>query len=201
MSESGSTIWLPLRGSLDNKQTVSRISFLLLLLLFFCGRVLFAQTVFVKPDEALRLVFHDSKEVVTESRTLSFEQKSGVEKKLGDKISKDTWKFFVAKTGDRVDGYALIDNEVGKTEPITFLTALTPDGRVKSVEILVYREPHGSEVSEKRFLKQYEKKSASDPLTVGQDITNMSGATLSSRGVTRGVKRDVLIWEAVYGKK
>ena len=171
----------------------------ILLLCFFVSSAQ-AQTIYIKPAEALKIIFQDSREIVSEKKSLTLEQKLKIEKKLGVHLSKDIWNFYVAKSGNKVDGYALIDHEVGKTEPITFLTAMTPQGVVKDVEILIYREPIGSEVHEKRFLKQYQGKGVSDPLRVGQDIKNISGATISARSVSLGVKRAVILWNMFYGK-
>lgn len=142
-------------------------------------------TVYLTASQALKLLFADSSEVVLEKKS----------------ANQKTWNFYIAKTGGKIDGYALIDNEIGKTEPITFITAITPDGHVKAVEIMVYRESHGGAVKEKGFVKQYKGKSAANPVRVGQDIKNVTGATLSSRAVTRGVKRALTLWENFYGKK
>ena len=79
------------------------------------------------------------------------------------------------------------------------MTFINPQGQVEAVEIIVYREPQGSEVSQKKFLKQYQGKSHASLLRVGQDIQNMSGATISSQSVTRGVKRDLALWKVFYG--
>ncbi len=159
-----------------------------------------AQTVYLKPAEVLKIIFRDSKEIISEDKLLTPEQRGSVERKMGKKLSKDTWKFFIARSDGHVDGYALIDHEIGKTEPITFLTAITQDGKVKEVEILVYREPIGSEVHEEKYLKQYKGKKISDPVRVGQDIANISGATMSARAVSNGVKRALLIWDVLYGR-
>lgn len=159
-----------------------------------------AQTVYLKPAEALKLIFSTSSEIILEKKTTSADQKQRIEKILGYPLEKDSWNFYIAKTGNTMDGYALIDNEIGKTEPITFLTAINPKGQVKAVEILVYRESHGSEVHEKPFMKQYAGKSSTDPIRVGQDIKNMTGATLSARAVSKGVKRNLALWNLFYGK-
>lgn len=161
----------------------------------------FAQTIYLKPSEALKTIFHSSKEIIPDKKELTPEQKQEAEKRLGAKLSKTTWDFYLAKSGGKIDGYALIDHEIGKTEPITFLTAVTPQGEVKEVEILVYREPFGSEVHEERFVKQYQGKKLTDPLRVGQDIRNISGATMSARSVSLGVKRALVLWNLFYGKK
>lgn len=162
---------------------------------------LWAETIYMKPTEALKTIFNSSQEVITEKKQLSIDQKASLKKLLGYEPVREEWSFYVAKTNNKVDGYALIDNEIGKTEPITFLTAMTPTGTIKAVEILVYRETHGSEVHQKPFLKQYETKQLSDPIRVGQDIKNITGATLSSRAISTGVKRDVAIWNIFYGTK
>ncbi len=158
-----------------------------------------AQTVYLKPAEALKQIFHDSETVSVDKKSLTADQKTCVQKKLGSAPSKTDWAFQVARTKGSIDGYALIDNEPGKEEPITFLTAITSQGAVKEVEVLVYREPYGSEVHEPKYLKQYQGKKTGDPVRVGQDITNMSGATISSRSVATGVKRALALWSCVYG--
>jgi hypothetical protein len=134
-------------------------------------------------------------------KELTEEDRKGLEKKGKIRIEKSSWNFFVAKTGRRVDGYALMDHEVGKTEPITVLTALNPEGKVREVEILVYREPVGSEVHEEVFLRQFKHKTGTDPIRVGDDIRNISGATMSARAVSRAVKRALVLWGHFYGRQ
>jgi hypothetical protein len=68
---------------------------------------------------------------------------------------------------------------------------LDPGGRVKRVEILQYRESFGGEVREASWLGQFVGKGSGSALKVGQDIRNISGATLSSLHVTEGVKKIV----------
>lgn len=158
------------------------------------------ETVYLSPAEAFKVIFHDSKEVVSEKKSLTAEQKKTAESRLGTTLEKETWNFFIAKSDGRVDGFAVVDHEIGKTEPITFLTAITPDGQVKAVEVLVFREPIGGEIHDERFLRQYKGKRPGDPIRIGQDIKNISGATMSSRAVSRGVKRDLILWGLFYGK-
>lgn len=171
----------------------------LLIFAFFTATVCLAETVYLTPQEALKRAFQGSQEVVSEKKTLSPEQKKRIEKATGITVAKDQWTFYLGKSGSKVDGYALIDNEIGKTEPITFLTTLSPKGEVQSVEILVYREPIGSEIKSENFRRQFVGKKEADPIRIGQDIKNITGATLSSRAVSVGVKRAVLLWREFYG--
>jgi Na+-translocating ferredoxin:NAD+ oxidoreductase RnfG subunit len=171
-------------------------------ILFLVSVCAWAQTtVYLTPAEALKVLFADSKEVVSEKKRLSAAQKKILEKEIGSKIAKDDWTFFVARSGRKIDGYAVIDHEIGKSEPITFITAISPKGVIGAVEVLVYRESHGAEVREKAFVRQFSGKDASDPLRVGQDIRNISGATLSARALALGAKRAVALWEVFYGDR
>ena len=171
---------------------MKNLPFLFVLLLI--PGILYAQAVFITPEEAFRVIFPGAV-MVPDKKSLSDEQKKGL------KVSKKDWDFKIAKAGGKIIGYALIDNEIGKTEPITFLTAITPQGTVKEVEILIYREAYGGAVHAKGFLNQYQGKTVQDPLQLGKDIQNITGATLSSRAVTRGVKRAIALWELFYDKK
>lgn len=177
-----------------------RNGFLLIITLFSSATVCLAETVYLTPQQALKRTFQGSQEVVSEKKTLLLEQKKRIEKATGITVAKDQWTFYLGKSGAKVDGYALIDNEIGKTEPITFMTTLSPQGEVRSVEILVYREPIGGEVKSDAFRKQFVGKKDVDPIRIGQDIKNITGATLSSRAVSVGVKRAVLLWKEFYGK-
>lgn len=159
-----------------------------------------ATTVYLTPTEALQLIFKDSREIIAEKKMLESAQKTRIEKKLGYKLAKDTWTFFVAKTGAHVDGFAIMDNEVGKVAPITFMLAINPSGSIRALEILVYRESHGAEIKEQKFRKQFVGKTADDPLMLKNDIKHISGATLSSRAMTVGAARGLVLWNAFYGK-
>ena len=159
-----------------------------------------AETIYFKPEEALKLAFRGSDEVIMEKKSLSPEQKKKAELSTGSILEKREWNVYVGRTAGGVDGYAIIDHEIGKMDPITFMTVISPRGEVRSVEILVYRESQGDEVHETKFLKQFEKKTLSSPLMPGQDIKNISGATLSVRAVTIGVRRSLAVWDAVYGR-
>jgi hypothetical protein len=86
-------------------------------------------------------------------------------------------------------GLFVVNRVVGKHEFITMAVGINPNGTVKQIEIMDYKESYGSEVREASWRAQFVGKSASSPLQLGQDITNISGATLSSKHVTDGVKR------------
>jgi Na+-translocating ferredoxin:NAD+ oxidoreductase RnfG subunit len=103
-----------------------------------------------------------------------------------EQIQPRIWK---ALAGERLIGYFFLDHVIGKHLYIDYSVALGADGRVRRVEILTYRESYGYEVANAGWLSQFAGKDSSSALSVGQDIRNISGATLSSHHVTEGVKR------------
>ncbi len=156
-------------------------------------------TVFLQPADALKLIFKDSKEVHKADHQLSAEQAKAFQSQAGYPPPKASYSFYLGKSGDHIDGYALIDEQVGKVLPITFITLISPTGKVESVEIMVYRESRGGEVKNRRFLNQFVGKQSNDSLKLYGDIVNISGATLSSRALAVGVKRALVLWKVIYG--
>ena len=102
-----------------------------------------------------------------------------------------------ARQGDAVLGRVLVDSVVGKFEQIDYAVALDANGKVLAVEILAYREGHGGEVRMPGWRNQFLGKTAADPLRIGADISNISGATLSCTHVTDGVHR-LVAWAAMH---
>lgn len=86
-------------------------------------------------------------------------------------------------------GWFIVDEVVGKHEMITYALGINPDGSIKQVEILEYRESYGFEVADAVWRQQFVGKKINAPLKLNQDIQNISGATLSSKHLTDGVKR------------
>jgi FMN-binding protein len=94
-------------------------------------------------------------------------------------------------------GYFYYDHVVGKHLLIDYTVAIGPDGRVRRVDILNYRESYGGEVHDANWLAQFVGKSNQNEVRVNADIRNISGATLSSTHLAEGVKK-VLAYHASH---
>lgn len=86
-------------------------------------------------------------------------------------------------------GYCFILNEIGKEMPITFFVCLNSDSSVRFIDVIRYRETRGGEIRSKLFLKQFIGKNPSDSISVGRDIRNIRGATLSAWATSRAVRK------------
>jgi len=106
-----------------------------------------------------------------------------------DSILLDSVEVLRVAKGGTLLGFAEVRNVKGKERPITYLVAVDSAGATRDVDILVYRESRGGEVANDAWRKQFRGKTAADPLQVGKDIRNISGATISSNSVTRSVRQ------------
>jgi len=104
-------------------------------------------------------------------------------------------RIFRVRQGERELGWFIVDEAIGKVELITYALALDAHGVVKGLEIMAYRETHGDGVRLSAWRAQFTGKRSSDPVRLDADIRNISGATLSCRHVTEGVRRLLLLYE------
>jgi len=105
-------------------------------------------------------------------------------------------RIFEVHAGNARQGWLIVDQVIGKSEVINYALALDVHGAVISVEVLDYRESHGGEIRLAPWRRQFAGKTAADPVTLNQDIKNISGATLSCRHLTEGVQRLLKLYNA-----
>ena len=86
-------------------------------------------------------------------------------------------------------GWFIVDEVIGKHEFITYAIGLTSNGAVHGLEIMDYRESYGGQVRDPKWRAQFVGKTRANPLVLDRDIKNISGATLSSRHLTDGVRQ------------
>jgi hypothetical protein len=98
-------------------------------------------------------------------------------------------------------GWFIVDAVLGKHELITYAVGLGADGSVRGVEILEYLESYGYQIRDAAWRRQFAGKTARDPLKLDQDIRNISGATLSCRHVTDGIKHLLGFYEAALKQR
>jgi len=156
--------------------------------------------VFLTEEEAVKLMFPKSERIKKELLRVSTDKKMMIEERIGWKFPEDAFEVYIGETGTQVDGYALVQNTIGKHKPMTYMVGVDAHGRVSNVELLVFREARGSEVRTKRFNAQYEGKTASDPVRINKDIINISGATMSVRSMSAGIKRVLVLVDEFYLK-
>ena len=156
--------------------------------------------VFMTEEDAVKIMLAKSERIRKEVIRLSQEKKDAIEQRIGWKFPEESFELYIGETGDRIDGYAMVHNTIGKHKHMTYMVGVDNRGACKDVELLVFREAKGSEVRRKRFNAQYEGKTVSDPIRINKDIINITGATMSVRSISAGVKRVLVLVDEFYLK-
>jgi Na+-translocating ferredoxin:NAD+ oxidoreductase RnfG subunit len=147
---------------------------------------------YLSAEQAAKLMFPDAdafeaRDVTLDAATLQQLDAQGI------KARSAHWSARVAKHAGTTLGFVVTDAVIGKVELIDYAVGIALDGSVKQIEILSYRESHGFEVRLPAWRKQFVGKGAASAIKVGEDIANISGATLSCTHVTDGVRRIVAV--------
>src|SRR6185369_10545846 len=90
-------------------------------------------------EAALRLSYGEACQFLPRPVTLTAAEAATLEQKLGSRLLNRFCDWVEVRCGKQTAGYALIDEEMGKHQPITFLVAMDVQGRIKRMEVLVYR--------------------------------------------------------------
>lgn len=104
--------------------------------------------------------------------------------------------FKASKDGELV-GYAIQVLPRGFGGPIRLIVGVDVKGKVIGVQVVEHLETPGlgGEIEKDYFKGQFKGKTSQDALKVGEDIEAITGATISSRGVTEGVKTALMVYK------
>ena len=90
--------------------------------------------------------------------------------------------YFVSKEKDTM-GCIVLAKAFGKYDNFDFMISYDQNAVIKDIEVLVYREDFGFEISSKRWLRQFIGLGRED-IVFHDDVQAISGATLSCRSIT-----------------
>jgi len=153
---------------------------------------------YLSAEQAARLIFPDADRFETQDITLDAAQLRRLDE-AGVRARSARWQLRAARRQERLLGWVVVDEVIGKFELITYAVGIADDGAIRQVEILSYRESHGSEIRLPAWRRQFVGKKPGDALELGDGIANISGATLSCRHVTDGVRRIARLVQLLRG--
>lgn len=155
---------------------------------------------YLSAEQARKLIYPQAEQFDTQSSLLDLALMQRVHASASSALASGTFTYALARKGGSALGAVVIDEVIGKFEKITYAVGVDADGTVRQVEILSYRESHGAEVRLPAWRRQFGGKTAQSALSLGDDIANISGATLSCTHITEGVRRIVTVIEALRQK-
>jgi electron transport complex protein RnfG len=148
-------------------------------------------------EQARTLIFPLADEYVAKPLQLTPEQMQEIDKLSGVPGRTSQQQVWQAISKGKMIGWFFVDQVIGKHELITYALGINADGSVRQFQIVEYLEAYGYQVRELKWRDQFVGKTAESPLLVGTDVGNISGATLSVRHITDGIKRLLFLHQSV----
>ncbi len=151
-----------------------------------------AQT-YLREADAPRVIFPGSTAATRKVLDLDDPELVAVSRALGRKVEMRSYPYLEVRNDQGLVGVIFILDVVGQSLPIEFAIGVTPEGALKDVEVMVYREPQGEAIEEARFRRQFVGKHLTDPIAIGKDIDAISGATISAHAATYAARKGLAL--------
>lgn len=108
-------------------------------------------------------------------------------KKLSFQLENDV--LFKIDVDSKTSAYLLLAQGRGKMNLYDYMIVYQLDLSILKVKLLVYREEYGGEIGSDRWLKQFIGKADPNKMKFGDDIQNISGATISAQSINENIKK------------
>ena len=171
-----------------------------IVLIILISNLQFAGELTDKSNEFLSIFFKDYGIVKIESEKFVIPQnfKNKIENKFKQKFYTDFLFLYRIKLDNKILSYAILDNVIGKVQPITFLVICDSLFNISEVQIIKYREEHGGEIQNDNWRKQFIGKNPNEELVLGSNIDGISGATISVKSIIKGVNKTVFLLKELF---
>jgi len=125
--------------------------------------------------------------------------KSKIQNQVKQKFYRDQIYYWTIEFENKTH-YALMDNTIGKTMPITFLIIFNENQEVIHSKIIKYREAYGGEIGGEKWLAQFIGMKKDSLYKDGKEIDGITGATLSVKSFTKGIGKLSLLLPYIIDK-
>lgn len=146
--------------------------------------------VFLTQDEALRLAFPEPATIQRRTAFLDEDRLAAARRLAGDDVEVDqsVVTYYVGLRDEVPLGAAYFDVHRVRTLPEVLMVVVGPGDRIEQVEVLKFAEPPEYRPPE-RWMEQIHGRGLDEELSLKGAIRAMTGATLTSRAVTRAARR------------
>ena len=166
-----------------------RVVAVTLLLLGWSGAA--SSKVFLTVDEALRLAFAGSK-VQRRTAYLTKEQVKRAAELSGEEVASALVTYYQGP-----GGFAYFDTHRVRTLPETLMVMVDPQGQVKRIEVISFREPE-EYMPRGNWYGQFQGRKLDRNLRIKTGIPPVTGATLTVRATTGAVRRVLALHQVIF---
>jgi len=160
-----------------------------------------AGKVYLMKDDALKQAFPDAPTIDRLNLFLTDEDIKQARELSKAKIDSKLFTYYAAKGRDNeITGYAVFDSHIVRTKPEVFMIVINLKGEIDYIELLAFYEPPEFGPP-KNWLDLFRGRRLDDKLRINRGISAISGASLTSEGVTMAVRNILAIFELKIIKK
>lgn len=121
--------------------------------------------------------------VLQKSMTLKSKEIKSIQKLAKAKIDSKKIRFYLVKKSNKVLGYGVLLTQIVRTKKASILYLIDKRERIKSVEIVSFKEPLEYKPNG-TWMRVFNGKKSTDNLVSGNGIPTISGATMSARAIS-----------------
>ena len=156
--------------------------------------------VFKTKDVALREAFAGCDTIVRKVVFLTDDQVMAIEKDARSKVESKVVAYYVGHKGDTTVALAFFETTNVRTKPATFMVLVRPDATIEHVEMMAFYEPFDYLPAE-RWLRLFQEKVLDDNLWPQRGIHGITGATLTVRAITKGVRKILATYQIAIQRR
>ena len=176
----------------------AKILILITLVFFLHGAENVSAKVFLTKGKALELVFPKAEEIEKRHVFLNKRQAESIREMAKVEVDSRLYTFYIAKSGGKETGYAVIDTHTLRTLTETVMFVINPDGTLRHAEILAFFEPTDYMPGGK-WINLFPGKIKMDRMKVGKGIPNITGATISAVSFSQATRRVLAVYRVMFG--
>ena len=153
----------------------------------------------VTPEKALKTKFPDA-DVVIKNYILTDKQQQDIEKLSGVKQDSKLISIYQVVDQGRIKAYGYVDVHVVRTQPEAVMYIINNNAGIDEIKILSFREP-ADYLAPEKWLRLFKDKSLEkNKIMLRDDISAISGATMTARAITTNCRKALAIWQVIYVK-
>ena len=144
----------------------------------------------IKEDaiQNMRSIYNETVTITEHKFAIPSTAKKEIQNTVKQKFYRDKVYYWTIEKKEGTD-YALMDNVLGKSMPMTFIVIFNETGEIKHSSLIKYRESYGGEVKSKTWLNQFNGMRQDSLYKFPANIAGISGATISVNSMTRGISK------------
>jgi len=151
----------------------------------------------LSPFDAMKLNFGENARVEKKNILLSTKEAKAIQDLAKTKLNTKIYRIFRAYQEDKLLGYGILVLHKVRSKDTAVLSIITPDGLLKTIEIIAFNEPV-EYIPSKNWIGVFQNKTLTPSLKTGNEIPSISGSTLSARAITKATRIALSLFEVKY---